>query len=360
MRLLFVGGLIDRKGPDILLAAFLDAFQGRDDVTLVVKDFGADSIYPMSDRTRLREYAESGQHPRIVYLHRDMTADEVASLYRACDVLVHPYRGEGFGMPVLEAMACGLPVIVTAGGPTDEFCPDDACWRVRAERQRIPRGSRRQVGHRRPAVDARARHRAPARTAGRGGRRRRRPRGARPCRARGRRGAARGMPSPSGTASGSPRSQPARHDTPRRSPSRSRSRTRASGCWRRPPGGATTAWATCWPPGSEGSRPGNGACLFLLADPRTAPGEDACTERVLAAAAAAGVSLDRAADIVILTHALAGGDAARLHAAVDGYVPLHAACSGHERLARPAGRPVLPPDASALAAWSAQSGRLAA
>ncbi len=137
VRLLFVGGLIDRKGPDLLIAAFLDAFQGRDDVTLVLKDFGADGIYPMSDRTRLREYAESGQHPRIVYLHRDMTAEEVASLYRACDVLVHPYRGEGFGMPVLEAMACGLPVIVTAGGPTDEFCPDDACWRLRAERGSI-------------------------------------------------------------------------------------------------------------------------------------------------------------------------------------------------------------------------------
>jgi glycosyltransferase involved in cell wall biosynthesis len=43
-------------------------------------------------------------------------------LYTACDCLVHPYRGEGFGLPVLEAMACGLPVIVTAGGATDDFC----------------------------------------------------------------------------------------------------------------------------------------------------------------------------------------------------------------------------------------------
>ena len=56
----------------------------------------------------------------------------MAALYRACDVLVHPYRGEGFAMPVLEAMACGLPAIVTAGGPTDEFLPDDAGWRIDA------------------------------------------------------------------------------------------------------------------------------------------------------------------------------------------------------------------------------------
>ena len=54
----------------------------------------------------------------------------MAALYRSCDVLVHPYRGEGFAMPVLEAMASGLPVVVTAGGPTDEFCPDAAGWRI--------------------------------------------------------------------------------------------------------------------------------------------------------------------------------------------------------------------------------------
>ena len=109
-----------------------------------------------------------------------------------------------------------------------------------------------------------------------------------------------------------------------------------------------------------GVRPGTGACLFLLADPRSAPGEEACTQRVLDAAAEAGVSLDNAADIVILTHSLAGADGPRVHAGVDGYVPLHDGCAGHERLARAAGRPVLEPAAADLAAWAASDARLAA
>jgi hypothetical protein len=359
VRVLFVGGLIDRKGPDILMAAFLDAFHGRDDVTLIVKDFGADGIYPMADRTRLRDYAESGQSPRIVYLHRDMDVEEVASLYRACDVLAHPYRGEGFGMPVLEAMACGLPVIVTAGGPTDEFCPDDACWRVRAGRREYPEDrAGKWVTAGRPwmlepdlphlrellveaVTDA----------------------GARTARGHAARAAAKALSW--NTVAGLYRDRIAvlaarapRHAAPEAAPlelEAARIRLLATPAWRGDDRLAEllSAWVA-------GVAPGEGACLFLLADPRTAPGEDACTDQVLAAAAGAGISLDGAADIVILTHSLAGGDAARLHAGVDGYVPLHDACAGHERLARAAGRPVLAPDTAALAAWSAREPHLVA
>ncbi|MFL5913404.1 MAG: glycosyltransferase, partial [Gaiellaceae bacterium] len=138
LRLLFVGGVIPRKGPDVLLDAYARAFAGRDDVTLVVKDFGASSVYRGGDRSAIREWVDSGRLPRLVHIDDDLSDADMAALYRACDVLVHPYRGEGFGMPVLEAMACGLPVIVTGGGPTDEFCPVDAGWRIRSTVAHFP------------------------------------------------------------------------------------------------------------------------------------------------------------------------------------------------------------------------------
>ena len=69
LRLLFVGGLIRRKGPDVLLEAYREAFAGRDDVTLVIKDFGAAGIYARhrprrAARVRGRGHAPARRAPR--------------------------------------------------------------------------------------------------------------------------------------------------------------------------------------------------------------------------------------------------------------------------------------------------------
>lgn len=52
-------------------------------------------------------------------LDQALTRRQLAGVYTACDLLLHPYRGEGFCLPVLEARACGLPVLATGGGATD-------------------------------------------------------------------------------------------------------------------------------------------------------------------------------------------------------------------------------------------------
>lgn len=121
---LFVGGAIHRKGLDLLLQAYVQAFSQADDVCLVIKSFGENSHYALQSLGV--EVPENG--PEIEYIREDLSAEAMASLYRRCQVYVHPYRGEGFGMPILEAMACGTPVIIPDAGPAPEFCSEAAGW----------------------------------------------------------------------------------------------------------------------------------------------------------------------------------------------------------------------------------------
>jgi glycosyltransferase involved in cell wall biosynthesis/ADP-heptose:LPS heptosyltransferase/chemotaxis methyl-accepting protein methylase len=140
-KFLFVGGTIFRKGPDILLDAFTQAFTAADDVCLVIKDFGGNSFYQgQTAETAIRAFQQKAGAPEILHLKDEISSEQMPALYAACDCLVLPYRGEGFGMPVLEAMACGLPVIVTDGGATDSFVPADAGWKIPAARLRLTDG----------------------------------------------------------------------------------------------------------------------------------------------------------------------------------------------------------------------------
>ena len=131
-----MGGLIWRKGVDLLLKALLSSYRRDDGVCLVVKPMGADSSYSgYSMEELVHRVQEHPGAPEILLLEGTLENREMAGLYTACDLLVHPYRGEGFGMPALEARACGLPMVITRGGSTDDFCTAESCLRIPATRR---------------------------------------------------------------------------------------------------------------------------------------------------------------------------------------------------------------------------------
>ena len=139
--LLFVGGMTYRKGIDILLEAYGRAFTSDDDVCLVLKAFGSRTFYkarrPRTPSARSSPWRLAGARAarRGPVVRRD------PALYRACDVLVQPYRGEGFCLPALEALAWGGRSIVTDGGSTDDFVRPSAAGASRPGAVPLPDGS---------------------------------------------------------------------------------------------------------------------------------------------------------------------------------------------------------------------------
>ena len=108
VRLLYVGRLIPLKGVGVLLSALA----GLSNVTLTVAGDGPEA-------ERLAGLA--GEYGMSVRFHGNVAHEELPELYRAHDAFVLPSRNEGMSNTVLEAMASGLPVIVTDVGGTAEL-----------------------------------------------------------------------------------------------------------------------------------------------------------------------------------------------------------------------------------------------
>jgi glycosyltransferase involved in cell wall biosynthesis len=143
-KFLFVGGTIPRKGADILLETYISAFRADDDVCLVIKDFATESLYRGQGLGEaIRNLRADPRNPEILYLNAILPGASLPRLYSACDCLVHPYRGEGFCLPIAEAMACGLPVIVPDHGACLDYCDPSVAYLVPAREVQVPE---RQVG----------------------------------------------------------------------------------------------------------------------------------------------------------------------------------------------------------------------
>jgi len=87
---------------------------------------------------------------------------ELRALYEAAFCLVFPSRYEGFGLPPLEAMACGCPVVAAAAGAVPEVCGDAALWFDRAGGDTLPESLARLIDESGLAAELRVRGRARA------------------------------------------------------------------------------------------------------------------------------------------------------------------------------------------------------
>jgi glycosyltransferase involved in cell wall biosynthesis len=105
---LFVGTVEPRKGLDVLLSAFADVATRDGDVELWLAGQAGWGEGPIA--------AQLASHPFARRIRRLGFVEDAAlpALYRRARAVAYPSRGEGFGLPVLEALACGASVVTTA------------------------------------------------------------------------------------------------------------------------------------------------------------------------------------------------------------------------------------------------------
>jgi glycosyltransferase involved in cell wall biosynthesis len=116
---LAVGTIHPRKNLAVLAQAMVRADLDHDLVVAGKRGWMADGVLSelhaagLGDRLRLLDYVPDAVLP---------------DLYAAADIFVQPSRFEGFGMPVLEAMAAGTPVLCAAGSSLSEIAGDAALF----------------------------------------------------------------------------------------------------------------------------------------------------------------------------------------------------------------------------------------
>lgn len=126
---LHVSSCFPRKGADILLDAFLKCFDGSDPVKLIIKTFP--NIHNDIEDRLVSLKAKYQLPPEIQIINEDWSdQNQLVALYNNCDVLVAPSRGEGFGLPIAEALWLGKPVIATGFGGHMDFLGDDYPWLI--------------------------------------------------------------------------------------------------------------------------------------------------------------------------------------------------------------------------------------
>ncbi|MBN4003805.1 glycosyltransferase [Nostoc sp. LPT] len=135
-----IGAMTANKGIGFLLKAFASVIDKYPEAKLVLK--GLDSLYPSKELfiknvEFLKDFDMEKILHRLIYIGETMPFSKVAQLYQAADAYVSPYWAEGFNLPVLEAIACGLPVICTKGGATDDFTTPNFALYITSKLQKV-------------------------------------------------------------------------------------------------------------------------------------------------------------------------------------------------------------------------------
>lgn len=134
-----------RKQLPRLLMAFAEVSERMPKATLLLKTTAA----PVDEGPHLARVAEDLGVKNVLFEESDLPPAEMRRLYASMDLYVHAAEWEGFGIPVAEAMALGVPVLTPPIQGAGEIVPDD---RFLVRDADAPAGEEAETIHVRPAA----------------------------------------------------------------------------------------------------------------------------------------------------------------------------------------------------------------
>jgi len=130
-RFLMVGKWEERKFQDGLVKAFTDEFHPKESVELILHGHNP-YIQGFSMKKKIEDLGVSNNNN--ILLNEKCNQMQLLELYRSADCFVMPTRAEGWGLPILESMACGVPAIVTRYSAPLDYVTDDNGFLLNVER----------------------------------------------------------------------------------------------------------------------------------------------------------------------------------------------------------------------------------
>jgi len=135
-RFLAVSGWSYRKGFDVLIQSFLEEFSSKDNVSLVIASKYVGQIEKknriISDFSYIKSLVSKPESelPHVCLYSAKTKDSDMPHLYNSAHCFVLPSRGEGWGLPYIEAGACGLPVIASDHGGQRDFLDEEVAYMV--------------------------------------------------------------------------------------------------------------------------------------------------------------------------------------------------------------------------------------
>ena len=136
---------LDRKNTFNAIKWFCEVYDGRKDVGLVIKtnmgtNSSLDKRLTVKTLEKVLQEVRPGKYPRVTLVHGNMSNEQLFKMYcdRSLVGLITATRGEGYGLPMIEAAAAGLPVLATDWSGHKTFLQDGSWIPVKYNLIKIP------------------------------------------------------------------------------------------------------------------------------------------------------------------------------------------------------------------------------